>query len=298
MAQVRRVGRIWPGARALAAMLMTWSALTSAVDLGPVVTGACFTHTVSRGETLRAIASRYGVDPATILIDNTLSPNATLSAGMALRIDNRHLIPASVGSRTIVVNVPQRLLFAPDSDVTRAMPIAVGRPDWRTAIGEFTVIDRREDPTWHVPPSILAEARRAGKTQAAIVPPGPHNPLGKYWLGLSLTGIGVHGTNAPTSIYQAVTHGCIRMNADDIAWLFERTAIGDVGEIVYEPILLASVDGDVLLESHRDIYARVPDANRLLRELAAHAGLSELIDWRRADAVLAARAGIARSIAK
>ena len=197
-----------------------------------------------------------------------------------------------------MINVPQRLLFATDGGVTRAMPIAVGRPDWRTAIGEFTVIDRREDPTWHVPPSILAEARRAGKTQAAIVPPGPHNPLGEYWLGLSLTGIGVHGTNAPTSIYQAVTHGCIRMNADDIAWLFERTAIGEVGEIVYEPILLASVDGDVLLESHRDIYARIPDANRLLRELAADAGLSDLIDWPRAEAVLAARAGIARSIGK
>jgi L,D-transpeptidase ErfK/SrfK len=279
-------------------MLMAASALTSAADLRPAVTGACFTHTVSRGETLRSIASRYGVDPATILIDTTLPPNATLNAGMALRIDNRHLIPARTDSRAIVINVPQRLLFATDGGATRAMPIAVGRPDWRTAIGEFTVIDRRVDPTWHVPPSILVEARRAGKTQAATVPPGPHNPLGKYWLGLSLTGIGVHGTNAPTSIYQALTHGCIRMNADDIAWLFERTAIGDVGEIVYEPILLASVNGDVLLESHRDIYARIPDANRLLRELAANAGLSELIDWPRAEAVLAAQAGIVRSIAK
>jgi L,D-transpeptidase ErfK/SrfK len=217
---------------------------------------------------------------------------------MALRIDNRHIVPATIESRAIVINVPQRLLFATDSGVTRAMPIAVGRPDWRTTIGEFTVIDRREDPTWHVPPSILAEAQRAGKTQAPIVPPGPHNPLGEYWLGLSLTGIGVHGTNAPTSIYQAVTHGCIRMNADDVAWLFERTAIGDVGETIYQPILLTSVDGDVLLESHRDIYARIPDANRLLRELAADAGLWDLIDWPRAEAVLAARAGIARSIAK
>ena len=72
---------IWPGARVLAAMLLVSSALTSAADLRPVVTGACFTHTVSRGETLRAIGSRYGVDPATILIDNTCLANRGAQSG-------------------------------------------------------------------------------------------------------------------------------------------------------------------------------------------------------------------------
>ena len=61
---MRHVGTIWPAAMALAAILAVSSALTSAADLRSVIAGSCFTHTVLRGETLRAIASRYGVDPA------------------------------------------------------------------------------------------------------------------------------------------------------------------------------------------------------------------------------------------
>ena len=52
------------------------------------------------------------------------------------------------------------------------------------------------------------------------MPPGPDNPLGKHWLGLSIHGYGIHGTIAPSSIYQFRTHGCIRLHPDDIAELF------------------------------------------------------------------------------
>jgi hypothetical protein len=46
-----------------------------------------------------------------------------------------------------------------------------------------------------------------GKT----VLPGPGNPVGTRWMGLSITGYGIHGTNKPKSISKAASHGCIRM---------------------------------------------------------------------------------------
>src|SRR5207244_4257585 len=55
-----------------------------------------------------------------------------------------------------------------------------------------------------------------GKPVLTHVPPSPANPLGKYWLGLSIPGVGIHGTNAPSSIYNLQTHGCIRLHPDDI----------------------------------------------------------------------------------
>jgi L,D-transpeptidase ErfK/SrfK len=131
------------------------------------------------------------------------------------------------------------------------------------------------------------------------VPPGPANPLGAYWLGLSLGSVGIHGTNTPSSIYQAVTHGCIRLHPDDIAALFAETDVGNAGEIVYEPLLLANVGGVVFLEVHRDVYARGPrEALGAAGALARELGLADRIDWDRAAVVIAQREGIARDVSR
>ena len=135
-----------------------------------------------------------------------------------------------------------------------AIPVAVGRPQWATPRGSFTIVLREENPTWDVPRSILDEARRRGRSHPARVPPGPDNPLGAFWLGLSQGSIGLHGTNAPSSIYSFASHGCVRLHPDDIAWLFPRVAVGDRVELIYEPVLLAAVGAQVFLEVHRDAY--------------------------------------------
>lgn len=98
--------------------------------------------------------------------------------------------------------------------------------------------------------------RHAGRAPLVRVAPGPDNPLGDTWFGLSLPGIGIHGTNAPASIYRHQTHGCIRLHPDDIHQLFEIVAVGAVGEIVYQPLLLSVINGHVFLEAHPDVYRR------------------------------------------
>jgi L,D-transpeptidase ErfK/SrfK len=76
------------------------------------------------------------------------------------------------------------------------------------------------------------------------VPPGPDNPLGQYWIGLSLVGYGIHGTIASASIYQFRSHGCIRIHPNDIADLFGRVSLGTSGHIIYTPVLLARLTSD------------------------------------------------------
>jgi L,D-transpeptidase ErfK/SrfK len=261
-----------------------------------LVTGGIATHAVARGETLGSISARFGIDVAALAADNGLRPNAVLPAGHLLRVDNRHLVPAGAGDG-ITINVPQRMLFYAWEGVVTGLPVAVGKGSWPTPTQPFTIIRKETDPTWDVPESIREEARRAGRELPRTVPPGPANPLGQYWLGLSIPGVGIHGTNAPASIYRVTTHGCIRVGPDGIAWLFPRVAVGTRGQIIYEPIMLAVVDDDVVLEVHADVYRRLGAAPRdVVRMLARRAGLSDDIDWTLVEGVLAARHGVPRTV--
>jgi L,D-transpeptidase ErfK/SrfK len=155
----------------------------------------------------------------------------------------------------IVINIPQRMLFvAENGTVVAHYPVGLGLATWPTFIGPFTIAVKEVDPVWDVPPSIQEEMRRAGKPVLTRVPPGPRNPLGKHWLGLSVPGFGIHGTIAPTSVGKFATHGCIRMRADDVADLFARVDVGTQGMSIYEPVIVNVSDEAVWVEAHRDAY--------------------------------------------
>jgi L,D-transpeptidase ErfK/SrfK len=253
------------------------------------------THVVSSGDTLQALAARAGVDVATIAAENGLANGHALVPGQRLVVDNRHIVPAGRDDASIVVNLPQRMLFYFGQAVA-GLPVAVGRRTWQTPISEYHVVMLEREPTWDVPESILAEARRLGRTLPRSVPPGPANPLGHFWIGLSGGAVGIHGTNAPSSIYGAVTHGCMRLHPDDVAWLFPQVTAGMTVRTVYKPVLLADIGGRVFLEVHPDVYRRAPNALDAAQALASERGLTGRIDWAVAARVVASHDGVARDV--
>jgi L,D-transpeptidase ErfK/SrfK len=253
--------------------------------------------TVERGDTLRSLGSRLGIDPATIASDNGRRADVPLQAGETLTIDNRHIIPSFPAGTSMVINVPQRMLFFVREGGTTGYPVAVGRASWPTPLGTFSIATKETNPTWDVPESIRAEALRAGRSLPLKVPPGPNNPLGAHWMGLSGGSVGVHGTNAPNSVYQATTHGCIRLRPDDIAAVFAQTPIGAPGVLVYQPILVGVDSGRVFVEAHRDVYRRGPtDTLDVVRTGARELGVSARVDWDLVVQVIQARAGVARDV--
>jgi L,D-transpeptidase ErfK/SrfK len=136
--------------------------------------------------------------------------------------------------------------------------------------------------------------RRSGKPVQTVVPPGPDNPLGGYWLGLAPSTCGLHATNAPASIYSLRTHGCIRLHPDDAAALFERSGLGDPVRIVYEPVLLAALaDGRICLEVNPDAYGRAGSARASVERWIAEHDLGARVDRARVDEVIARREGLA-----
>ncbi|HLY97677.1 MAG TPA: L,D-transpeptidase [Candidatus Angelobacter sp.] len=117
--------------------------------------------------------------------------------------------------RQIVISIPDRqLALLEDGVVVKVYPIAVGKPGTPSPEGDFTIINRSENPTW----------RHKGQT----VLPGKNNPVGTRWMGLSLKGYGIHGTNVQSSVGKAASHGCFRMKKNDIEELFTLVRVGDV----------------------------------------------------------------------
>ena len=146
------------------------------------------------------------------------------------------------GTDLIEVNLPQRMLFHfEDGRLSGAYPVAIGQPgkQWQTPTGSFTVIQMKENPTWRPPASIQREEEAQGKDVIDEIEPGPDNPLGKYWIGLSFPVVGIHGTNHPVSVYSYRTHGCVRLHPDDIEALFNSVDLNDRGETIYVPLMLA-----------------------------------------------------------
>jgi L,D-transpeptidase ErfK/SrfK len=221
---------------------------------------------------------------------NTLPDTDLLRPGMRLRVSDRQIVPRRHPDG-IVVDLSARTLYWFAGNALKARyPVAVGRLDWATPPGRYRIVGRREDPVWHVPPSIQREMQERGEEVIAAVPPGPTNPLGKYWIQLSAPGIGLHGTNAPASIGRYASHGCLRLLPAHIERLFLEAKNGTPVEIVYEPVKVArDSTGSIFVEIHQDVVnARRVDVKEVLERLDA-AGLTSAVDTARvAEAVLRA----------
>jgi L,D-transpeptidase ErfK/SrfK len=265
--------------------------------LAVAMTGGRSSYTVVRGDHLTGIGARFGISVALLARDNGLDRSAVLRVGQSLTIDNRHLAPAGVNDG-ILINIPQRMLFHFEAGRLRAAyPVALGKPTWPTPTGGFRIASLVKDKPWLVPKSIQEEMRREGKEVLTRVEPGPDNPLGRHWIGLSIPGLGIHGTIAPSSIYGLRSHGCIRLRPDDVAELFERVRVGTPGEIVYRTALLAALpDGRIFVEINPDAYRRAPPTVDALRRLADRHGLSNRIDWGKVRAAVSDQDGVAREI--
>ena len=173
-------------------------------------------------------------------------------------------------------------------------PVAVGLPTWQTPLGPFTVTNRVENPAWYMPPDL---ARREN-IQREVIPAGPENPLGDFWIGTSLSHTGLHGTNVPMSIGRALSHGCMRLYPEHIDSLFKLVAVGDSGEILYEPVKVALDGDDVFLEIHPDVYERVPDPERFAERQLRALGVWESVDAQRVSQAVQEARGIPVSVRK
>jgi L,D-transpeptidase ErfK/SrfK len=146
-------------------------------------------HIVKKGETLIDISTNYRVS---ILHLHMANPGLHhLFPGQKIIIPglpNPEMIPykirISLGKR--------KLNLYKNGKLIKQFLIGIGKILTKTPLGEYVIVNRE---------------------------PNPGGPFGVMWLSLSRKGYGIHGTNKPSSIGKAVSHGCVRMYNNDVLQL-------------------------------------------------------------------------------
>jgi lipoprotein-anchoring transpeptidase ErfK/SrfK len=126
---------------------------------------------------------------------------------------------ASFGDVIVIRRGLNKLQLFDGMKLRREFGVATGQSRYPTPLGKYEIVVKWRNPWWYPPASDWAK-------DAEPIPPGPGNPLGTRWMGLSAPAVGIHGTPDPASIGYSVSHGCIRMRIPEVEWLFTQVDIG------------------------------------------------------------------------
>jgi lipoprotein-anchoring transpeptidase ErfK/SrfK len=132
---------------------------------------------------------------------------------------------------TIIIDTSRRrLIFVAGRGKAIEYGIGVGRQGFEWS-GTARIGNKSVWPAWHPPAEMIArELQQYGRRLPDVMPGGPANPLGARALylyqGSRDTLYRIHGTNAPETIGQAVSSGCIRMLNEEVIDLYERVTVG------------------------------------------------------------------------
>lgn len=257
--------------------------------------GASYVHLITPGETLIELARHAGVGYGALLQANPDTDPWRPRAGTEILIPRTTVIPYESQSG-ITVNLAEKRLYLiqqeqHDSRI-RVYPIGIGREGSDTPTGSYRVVNMISNPSWTPPASIRVERPEL----PAIIPPGPDNPLGDYWIGLSEHQIGLHGTNRPYGIGRQVSSGCIRLYPEHIDALFRHIHIGMPVTIIDSPLKLGFMDDLLYLEAHPDPDSKVPaPLTEIMRQRDLIAP-GEQIDWHKVRLLLDQRTGVPHPI--
>lgn len=253
--------------------------------------GENFYQLVQPGDTLIELARQHGIGYGTLIHANPTIDPWQPPAGSEVLIPRAAIVPYQAQSG-ITINLAEQRLFlireGRQQTLTSVFPIGIGREGRDTPTGNNRVVTMIANPSWTPPPSWRAEHPQ----MPAVIPPGPDNPLGDYWIGLSQKHIGLHGTNRPFGIGRQVSSGCIRLYPEHIQLLFERTHLGMAVTIIDQPIKLGLNQGQLYLEAHPDPETKVvaPIAEILRqRDLIAP---QAVLDWQQVRLILQQRTGV------
>jgi L,D-transpeptidase ErfK/SrfK len=255
--------------------------------------------TVAKRTNVANLALEKGMRWTVVVGQNHLKKPYRVNPGESIKINNTHIVPAELKDG-LVINLPElNLYYFKDGVYQRRYALAVGKPSWPTPTGTYKIFEKRKNPTWNVPPSIQEEMEETGQQVVEKVPPGPKNPLGKFYMGTTAAGVGIHATNRPWSVGYFVSHGCIRMLPHEIEQLFSQIPVGTPVKIIYRPIKIAvTPQGRVYLEANLNIYQWELHSLDYVKSMAEYYQISDRIDWRKVPSILRRRDGIAQDITK
>lgn len=204
---------------------------------------------------LEAFAAQYQMGLSNVMEANPGVDVYLPKAGSKLIIPQQLLLPDAPREGIVINSAEMRLYYYPKGTKTVVvLPIGIGELGRDTPVNWTTTVQRKKDgPTWTPTKKMHEEYAARGESMPAVFPAGPDNPMGLYALYIGRL-YAIHGTNANFGIGLRVSHGCVRLRADDIKWLFKNVPVGTRVQFIDQPIK-ASVepDGSRYVEIHNPL---------------------------------------------
>lgn len=172
---------------------------------------------------LERLSERFHASPALL---RQMNPRAKFDAGERIKVPavtpfdaSTKPAPEAGGDILITVSKEESSLRAtsPDGKLVLFAPVSSGSEHDPLPIGEWTVTEIAWRPVFHYNPNLFWDADPRDVSTA--IKPGPNNPVGVVWIGISVEHYGLHGSPEPARVGQAESHGCIRLTNWDAARL-------------------------------------------------------------------------------
>ena len=175
-----------------------------------------------------ALAEKFHMSPALL---RELNPKRSFKSGDEIVVPNVTMAKPPTRSKAVSIAVvkadKQLLVLDREGKTLAAFPISMGGSRDPLPAGKLKVANEVTDPVFYYDPALIWDAK-SHYTKAQLAP-GPNNPIGVVWMGLSKKHWGIHGTPQPSRVGRMETHGCIHLTNWDAQRL---SALGAAGFVV------------------------------------------------------------------
>ena len=170
------------------------------------------------------LAEKFQMSPELL---SALNPGEKFdSAGHTIVVANipKKALPEKVARITVDKTNQELRAFGPDGKLLAYYPATVGSEQKPAPSGTLKVTAVKNNPTYHYNPAYAFKGVRT--KQPFTIQPGPNNPVGLVWIGLTGEGYGIHGTPEPSKVGKTQSHGCVRLTNWDALQLASGVSKG------------------------------------------------------------------------
>jgi lipoprotein-anchoring transpeptidase ErfK/SrfK len=156
-----------------------------------------------------ALAERFHVSMGYL---KQLNGGHKVEAGKDIIVPNVAASAVPVKAASIQIDKSERVLYVLDAKdrLVAGFPISIGNEkDDPLPLGMMVIKNEVKNPSFTYNPVLLKNAPK--DAQKVEIAPGPNNPVGSIWLGLSKPHWGIHGTPNPSNVGHSETNGCIHL---------------------------------------------------------------------------------------
>ncbi|WP_162272303.1 L,D-transpeptidase family protein [Thalassotalea crassostreae] len=210
-------------------------------------------HTAVKGDYFQALSQQYNVGFLALIEANPGIDPLRPEPGTIITIPTQLILPYG-DHNGIVINLSELRLyyFNQEKQTVNVFPVGIGKIGDMTPTLVSKITEKRTNPNWFPTADKRAEyLAEHGKEMPRMIEAGPNNPLGDYAMRIGQSAYLIHGTNQRFGIGMRASSGCIRMNPEDIEWLFKQSAPGTKVKIINDPIKMTYQSPDTrVVEVH------------------------------------------------